>query len=427
MTADLLEAATSCAKHRGRGDRARMRSSVGGSSARSAIASAASVERPAQRAGFARLDNTANYLSPRGEKKSRRERHRLQQVLRYESSLPRVRNCGRRRAGFGGVGVFKAEHGAYFGNVQTCGSIHSCAVCSAKLRQRRAMEIDAAVRQHLERGWTALFWTATLPHDFGDELSHLLTSVARAFSRVIGGRGWLEDKKEYAVSGTIRASETTHGKAGWHPHLHVILFCDRKLSSDEVLSLHARLFDRWSAAVEAIGYRAPLIGLCPIERVSARVLGAYVTKMVLTEDSNRKLGMEMTRNDLKRRRGRTPFHILRDFAASGDYADLELWREWERASKGTRALTWSKGLKARYHVEEKADEELAAESVGGVLLLNLTIEQWNLVNSEPMGQVEVLEVAEDQGEDGVRFWIWRASINQRARLMEISPRARSAA
>lgn len=376
----------------------------------------------------ARLDNSAKYVSHRGEKRERRERLRLRQILREESSLPRVANCGRRRARFGNVGIYKTEHAAYFGNVQSCGSLHSCPVCSAKIRQRRAVEIDKAVRLHLDAGGSALFWTATLPHDFGDELSHLLASISNAFRRVIGGRGWIEDKTDYAITGTIRASETTFGKAGAHPHLHVIFFCDRQLSAGEIRTLHARLFTRWCAAVESVGYRAPLIGLCPIEKVSARELGAYVTKMVLTDDSNRKLGMEMTRHDLKRKRsGRSPFQVLRDFAASGDCADLDLWRAWERASKGTQSLTWSKGLKKRYAVEEKTDEELAAEKVGGVLVMELTVEQWNLVNSIPAGQLEVLEAAEDEGEDGVQFWLWRTTINRQALFAGISPHAQSAA
>lgn len=376
----------------------------------------------------ARLDNTAKQVSTRGERRSRRERLHLREILRRESSLTRVANCGRRRARFGDIGIYKTEHSAYFGNVQSCGSLHACPVCAAKIRQRRAVEIDLAVRSHLDAGGSALFWTATLPHDFGDELSHLLASVAKAFRRVIGGRGWIEDKRDYAISGTIRASETTFGKAGAHPHLHVIFFCDKQLSAGEIGTLHSRLFGRWSSAVESVGYRAPRSELCPIETVGARELGAYVTKMVLTDESNRKLGMEMTRHDLKtKRKGRAPFQVLRDFAVSGDCADLDLWREWERASKGTQSLTWSRGLKKRFQVTEKTDEQLAAEKVGGVLIVNLTIEQWNLVNSEPMGQLEVLEAAEDEGEDGVAFWLWRTAINQRARLADIRPHAQSAA
>ena len=181
--------------------------------------------------------------------------------------------------------------------------------------------------------------------------------------------------------------------------------------------LQARLFARWSSGVEAVGYRAPLIGLCPIERVTSRGVAEYVQKLVMTDDTNRRVGMEMTRHDLKaaRRQGRTPFQVLRDFAATGDCADLALWREWERASRGTQSLTWSKGLKARYSVNEKTDSDLAAEQVGGELVAELTVDQWNLVNGEHLGTLALLEAAEDSGADGVHLWLFKADIRRHKR------------
>lgn len=374
--------------------------------------------------GPARLDNITKNVSPPGEKAKRRERYRLRSVLWNESSQKRIQTCGRRRITDGKVGIYRTDDRAHFGNVQACGSVHACPVCAPKIRQRRAAEIDKAVRAHLDAGFVALFLTLTLPHDFGDELEHLLKSVANSFRKVVGGRGYVADKLDYSISGTIRSSETTFGKAGAHPHLHVILFVDRQLSDGEVRTLHARLFSRWTAGVESIGYRAPLIGLCPIERVTTRGIAQYVQKFVETDDTHRRLGMEMTRHDLKaaRRQGRTPFQVLRDFADTGDCDDLALWREWERASRGTQSLTWSKGLKARYSVGEKTDEELAAEQIGGELVAELNADQWNLVNAEHMGSLSVLEAAERDGAGGVQFWLFSAQI--RSDMREVNFRAR---
>jgi len=365
----------------------------------------------------ARLDNVTKQVSPIGEKERRRDRFAMREVLWNESTIKRVQMCGRRRIHGGNVQVISREGRSHFANVQVCGSVHACPVCAPKIRQRRAVEIDKAVRLHLDAGGFALFQTFTLPHDFGDELAPLLKSVANAFRKVIGGRGYMEDKRDYSITGTIRASETTFGKAGAHPHLHVIFFCDRQLSPGEVRTLHARLFARWVAGIEAVGYRAPLIGLCPIERVTTRGIAQYVQKIVKTDDTDRRLGMEMTRHDLKagRRVGRTPFQVLRAFADSGDCADLNLWREWERASRGTQSLTWSKGLKARFAVNDKTDEELAAELVGGELVAELTVDQWNLVNGEYMGALSVLELAETEGADGVQFWLFCAEIRRHQR------------
>jgi hypothetical protein len=364
----------------------------------------------------ARLDNMTKQVSRRGERARRDDRYRLRSILWNESTLTRIQACGRRRINGDKVRIYRRDDRAHFTNVQACGSVHSCPVCAPKVRQRRADEIDKAVRAHLDAGGFALFQTFTLPHDFGDELTHLLESVANAFRKVIAGRGYIEDKRDYAITGSIRASETTFGKAGAHPHLHVIFFCDRQLTPGEVLTLNGRLFARWSSAVEAAGYRAPLIGLCPIEKVTARELGAYVTKMAMTEDTDRRVGMEMTRHDLKaaRRKGRTPFQVLRDFSQSGDCADLELWREWERASRGTQSLTWSKGLKARFSVGDKTDEELAAEEVGGELIAELSVDQWNLVNADGCA-LTLLNLAEDYGTQEVEFWLFVLEDRQRVR------------
>lgn len=118
--------------------------------------------------------------------------------------------------------------------------------------------------------------------------------------------------------------------------------------------------------------------------------------------------------------------MLRDFAATGDCADLALWREWERASLGTRSLTWSRGLKARYSVSEKTDEEIAAKQVGGELIAELTVDQWNLVNGEHLGTLALLEAAEDSGADGVHFWLFIAGIRRYKRDLHNARRLRAA-
>lgn len=355
----------------------------------------------------------------------RSDKYAFRSVLWEESTLSRVRSCGRRRIHAGNVPIYLQDGAAHMGNVQTCGSVHACPVCGAKIRQRRADEIDRAVRAHLQAGGFALFMTFTLPHDFGDHLATLLKSTAKAFRKVIGGCGYMSDKLRYSISGSIRASETTFGKAGAHPHLHVIFICDRQLSPDEIRTLHARLFARWTSAVEGVGYRAPLIGLCPIEPITSRGVAQYVQKIVMTDDTKQRVGLEMTRHDLKaaRRLGRTPFQVLSDFMETGDCADLELWREWERASHGTQALTWSKGLKARFKVKEASDEEVAAQKVGGEIVAELTPDQWELVKTEHLGVLQILEVAEQEGADGIAFWLFTADIRRHKRIARALARA----
>lgn len=76
---------------------------------------------------------------------------------------------------------------------------------------------------------------------------------------------------------------------------------------------------------------------------SAAEAGAYIAKT----SAGRSVGNEITRGDLKTGRAghRTPWQVLEDFRQAGDLADLQLWREYERATKGHQCVTWSKGLK----------------------------------------------------------------------------------
>ncbi|MFJ4412595.1 hypothetical protein, partial [Streptomyces sp. NPDC088910] len=60
------------------------------------------------------------------------------------------------------------------------------------------------------------------------------------------------------------------------------------------------------------------------------------------------LGNELLRADTKkgRKAGRAPFEILR-LALAGDEAELALWRQFERGTKGSRMLTWTGGIRER--------------------------------------------------------------------------------
>ena len=89
----------------------------------------------------------------------------------------------------------------------------------------------------------------------------------------------------------------------------------------------------------------------------------------------------MTRADLKQGRagGRTPFEILDDFRWTGDDDDRVLWREYERATKGRQAITWSKGLRQLLAVTERTDEEIAAEEIGGEDLAVIDGDGWRRI------------------------------------------------
>ena len=165
-------------------------------------------------------------LPPRaGVRESRRhKRYAQRQVLWDMSRIERVRKCGRVPTG---EGVTVVDHAgvAHYAGLTTCGSIWACPVCSAKIRAGRAEEIAAGAASWDQAVNSVYMITLTAPHDMGMKLSALLPVIADSFRKVISGRAWLKVKAVAGVAGTIRSIEITHGANGWHPHLHVLVFC----------------------------------------------------------------------------------------------------------------------------------------------------------------------------------------------------------
>jgi hypothetical protein len=162
----------------------------------------------------------------------------------WSTAERRYAGCGRWRRKDSTVELRIGEDGrAGFGGLQVCGSVWSCPQCAAKIRAHRAGEIDEAARAWMAAGKTLLFVTLTVPHDRGQRLAPLFETVVQGFRQLMSGPDWsgrtrqkvrrgliidrwrewgLRDRLGYA--GLVRSCEVTYGRAGWHPHLHVLLF-----------------------------------------------------------------------------------------------------------------------------------------------------------------------------------------------------------
>lgn len=118
---------------------------------------------------------------------------------------------------------------------------------------------------------------------------------------------------------------------------------------------------------------------------------------------------------------RTPWKILEDFRdsyytpnARTNYKDLELWREYEKASKGKRQIVYSRGLRAEYGLAAPAsDEQVANTDMGEVVLCEIGLRTYHNILRKH-GLVELLRAAESDGDDGVnevlRYYKQKTSI-----------------
>lgn len=449
-----------------RSDDTHQRGAERGGASRTSPAQSTGQNRPGRR-GLVFLGNTTKLPSPSesardAEKRKlrRRSRFALRETLGAISTLPRVAACGRCRVSKQDQPTVRVQGDdggriAHFTGVQLCGAVHTCPVCSPRIRQARADDIDAAAQTWLEEhgAGSLMLLSLTLPHDYGEPLADLLRTVRGAFGAMISGKSWQADKGRFHLAFYIVAHDTTVGVNGWHPHLHVLLFGRAKLSDDDVTALEDRLYDRWARAVARRGHRRPSrANGITLERARTRKdVARYVAQVVAGDDDDAKskpVALEMARGDLKTSRmlgHRTPWQVLAEIgerrAIDGEWApaddaaddrDVTLWREWEKATKGVPAIRWARGLRAAVGMAgaEKTDAEIVAEEVGGVDVFQFPDDDsWRAVSMSRGGRALVLAAAERGGVIAARAAVltilerWRVRRREPTTLSAIGPTA----
>jgi hypothetical protein len=318
-------------------------------------------------------------------------------MLRHLTNKPRFAGCGRWLNGTheGSVVVkVSAGLGAGVSGVQRCGSVWSCPVCAAVIRQERAQELEEAIAAWLAKGHGIEFVTLTVPHRDTHALDATFNLVAQGWRvGVLGGRRFYEDRRRFGIAAWCRTVEVTHGANGWHPHIHALLFTMRPLDGRRRAILGEQLFERWSDWVARSGG-----GVC--SRAAFKIVGgsigagAYLAK--LQDGSGRSLSQELTRADLKYagHGGVSPFELI-EAAFAGDDRALSLWHEWEHATAGRRCHTWSLGGRRLLGLGmERSDQELVDEDQGGDVALVLPGWLWARVCARRGGEADLLAAVE---------------------------------
>lgn len=352
-----------------------------------------------QRIGFPPPRRLAEF----DRRERRRERMQLQRGIRDITSLERLKTCGHTAVSTSGVVVRGGAQGVGFAGLATCGSVWACPVCASKIAAHRGAELGTVLQLAQDQGKTVAMVTLTVRHKKGDGLKSVWDAVAHGWNRITSGKPWGKMQAQHGVVGWARAVEVTHGSNGWHVHVHAVLVLDHP-GEVNAIRLGDKMFARWSAGLEAKGFSAVAAsgGLdVSVSKSAADQLGRYLAKM--GGQSVDQLALEATHGAFKRARAanRSPFQIAKDFLMTGDVSDLAIWREWETASKGRRALTWSKTLRVWALAEEKTDEEIVAEDLQGDDLVLLPPETWAVVRHRSW---EVLDHAE-QGLEALTNWL----------------------
>lgn len=305
--------------------------------------------------------------------------------------------CGRHVVTEGPIPVFRRLDGgkARLGQVKTCGSVWACPVCAAKVAETRRRELTHAMQEHVKAGGHAYLLTFTFPHYLGQRLEDLLPKFSQARNRFQGAKGWKKlmqvanPTKEIEAEvagrvGSVTSAEVTYGGMnGWHPHLHMLVFCKAGAfgegEADEYGRLSSAAIDyfraEWVRHLEKAGLvdggnRQWALDYA-LDVRGGKGAAEYIAKWGHEERWG--LSSELTSSHAKTGRRDTwgtkdhytPFQLLH-LSAEGDGHATCAFREFVEAFDGKRMLTWSPGLKDHFGVAELSDEDAAAEQELGL-------------------------------------------------------------
>lgn len=255
------------------------------------------------------------------------------------------------------------------------------------------------MHRHRAAGGELYHVTLTVRHGLGQDLRGLRTQLAKAWRSCIGGAPWKRLAARIRWAGTVRALEVTYGANGWHPHLHILILTDGPRGGRELVELRRHLFARW---VRALARTAPpgVPFTPPTRRRGIKVVRATVAEYLAATPG---LSDELAGGAMKRAKGtnRTPWQLLAD-VARGKYADpgeraadLARWRAWGQDMGGARQLTWSRGLRKRYRVDQ-GDEQLELPlALRPQRRLWIRADEWQRVRAWPALDAKLRELAED--------------------------------
>ena len=297
----------------------------------------------------------------------------------------RLRGCG---APIGGqVTLVRGVGGGGFGQLARCGRGLLCPSCAPVVGAHRATEIQTAIDWAQRGGHSLSFITLTMRHRAGMPFAAMRDTVSSAWRWAINGKSWRRDRQAAQVVGYIRAFEATHGRHGWHVHVHVIMV---HAGGDTAATLGRELaesmFSRWERGLNRMGHTAIRDSGGLDHRVIVTgdaPLGAYLAKIATGANAALELGSSATKTG----RGpgsRTPWEILRDALTEVEHdvkngASQRLWREWTEGTKYWKTIHWSRDLRNLVGAQELSDDEIVEQVQEHEVVGTITREDYRAV------------------------------------------------
>jgi hypothetical protein len=342
-------------------------------------------------------------------------RYKLRSSLRLVTKLKNLRYCG---LPFEGNMVVRCKDGVHhfsgmhrlkddphhFTGLSTCGSPWVCPVCAGKIRAHRAEEASRAIVSALEKGYSILSVTDTIPHSAEHELGVTLNMLAEGRRFVANQTVVKSLRREVGFVGSITGKEITHGLSGWHPHSHSVEIFEHEMTLASYAGLSSAYYDYFNRFYRRNGFdglsRQHGIRVEPVE-LGGVALANYVAKFQEGAAIRLHTAHEVARWDLKLGRSGSmmPFDIAAQYFRTGDWAMLQLWYEFEEYSRRKSAIRFTKDLRALLlpHEADQSDKQLAELKVGGTNVVLFTGSFYRKIAKVPELECKVLNALDAGG------------------------------
>lgn len=315
----------------------------------------------------------------------------------------------------------KGAERAHYKGLQTCGSPWSCEICAIKISEYRKNELSELIDAALAAGKFIYMLTTTLPHYSHESCQNVLDKFNKSTATMKRQRSlkgnprfmpWGELMKHYQNDGYVITKEVLFGCNGWHIHSHGLFIFDKKIKS--LVQAREDFWECWLKACDLTfqiadypkhvlkGFYEKSIRLDHLSGDANKIVSEYMTKAgVVTKERQLeewKMEHEMTKGHLKKSESHsfTPFGILdliRKMEPSSKEAKFlkRKYYDYTQAFKGTSFVRWSPGLRSKYAIENKTDEEIVKDE-------NDLLKDW-------YGYFEVTEWKENIVKNGLRGFV----------------------
>lgn len=273
-----------------------------------------------------------------------------------------------------------------FGNLLSCGSTWHCPVCSPKITEYRRIELDTAIRKVIAMGGEVAMITLTYPHSIDLSLEASLDKFYKARSKLAASQAFKRIMRDVTALGRVFSTEVTVGQNGWHPHLHMLVLCEKK--TDDILPHLERLRDYWANFVRKVGLGE--INEHGFDVRNGDYAAEYVAKYGHEPETfTWGASHELAKSAAKVARGEnvSPFGLLELLS---ERAALEigmrtlapeeiagLFLEYAIRFQGRQQLIWSPGLREKLGLEtERTDEQIVEDETAREIVGTFTMAEW---------------------------------------------------